>query len=86
MKPNNCKLLRADQVAKRLNCCTRLIYKLIDRGDLEAICIGRGNKGIRIFETSLDLFIEVRKKDPLANKIPTNRSLKSHTESEIFGT
>lgn len=65
MKQTSPNLLRVDQVAKRLNCSARHIYNLVERGDLEATCIGRGKKGIRIFETALNRFIEDRRRDPL---------------------
>ena len=54
------KLLRVSQVATILNCTTRNVYYLIESGQLAALSIGKGGKGLRVRECDLKNFIENR--------------------------
>ncbi len=54
---NKVKLLMASQVANRLTCSKRYVYKLIESERLRAVKIGI-KKGYRISEDELERFIK----------------------------
>jgi excisionase family DNA binding protein len=49
------KLLRVDEVAERLNCSPRTVYRILSEGQLSALKV-RGS--LRIMETTLEHFIQ----------------------------
>ena len=51
------KLLTVKDVAQKLSCTTRFIYKLIDRGELRRIKIGRS---CRLLEADIERLIQRR--------------------------
>lgn len=52
-------LLKPKEVAERLRISIRLVYQLIERGDLEGIRIGNGRgRAVRVVESSLNKLIE----------------------------
>lgn len=59
---NQDKLLYVHKVAAILECSKRHVYRLIECGHLKAVRIGL--KGLRIYESSLNKFIETRKIKP----------------------
>lgn len=64
MKKENQKLLRVDQVAKRLNCHIKTVYDMIHAGRINSVRIGV-KKGYRISEIELEKFVVDSEFDPL---------------------
>lgn len=57
---DNRPLLRAQQVAERLNITPRHVYRLVEVGDLPAVRIGM--KAVRIHPEDLDTYISDKRK------------------------
>ena len=48
------RLMRADEVAKRLACGPGMVYKLINRGELPGVSVGRL---VRVRESDLNAYL-----------------------------
>ncbi len=71
------RLLTAKQVAELLGCSLGNVYGLLESGQLPRVRIGR-QKGYRIAESDLSIFIEQRKSGPVSasSKSGVARALK----------
>lgn len=56
------KMLLVSAVATRLNCDIRVIYRMIKRGDLPAIRVGK--RGLRVLESALANYVRANIVDP----------------------
>jgi excisionase family DNA binding protein len=56
------KMLLVSIVAARLNCDARTVYRMIKRGDLPAIKVGK--RGLRVLESALANYVRSNIVDP----------------------
>ena len=65
-------MLRANEVAERLNISVQLVYQLIEAGKLAAHRFGVGRGTLRVSECDLDTYIESCRQTKVDEPKPVN--------------